>query len=132
MSSTSHPAIEDAQHVTRLFGRWPTFHDSEVLEFTLTRSPVATAVLRLYAFTTTAETQESGFYKRVNECEVTMQFVNIDGLHIDGFNEQNVLAEILITTNSAGFEVLLAGLYGLHASFKCDRIRVTQVIPKCE
>ena len=122
--------IQGSELLTGSFDSWPRFHDSEVLELVLKRDPKPTAILRVTAFRTSSELDDAGFYKKINECVVAIEFEDINELRVEDFNEQNVLAEIFFATTSVGFEVLLAGLYGIHASFKCKNVRVLSVTYK--
>jgi hypothetical protein len=125
MSATD---IKHSAKVTDLFGYWPTFHDSEVLEILLSRQSSPRAMLRIMAFETTREVDEQGFFKRIHECIITLEFEDIHEVMIEGFNEQNVLSSVTIQKEGDDHCVVISGLYGVHASLKCAGITVSDVL----
>lgn len=76
-----------------------------------------------------------GYFILENQTIVTIRFTRIDGSRFEGFNRQNVIASLdvapLDTAAHGGrrFRVEMPSLYGLDASFECERIVVVDSRP---
>lgn len=98
--------IENHELVTRIFGKWPSFHDAEVVWLRLDREGQTLGLL----------------------------FRQVEGLDLGGFNEQNVLFELTITEASGDsgqpqFDVVFWPCYGVSAAFSCRSVSVLSVTP---
>jgi hypothetical protein len=135
--STSVGKIENIDLLTDIFGRFPSFHDSEVVRLTLDRSKenrtCLEATIRL--FETTSAVDDNGYCILKNHVLVDFCFCGIEKLMLGGFNHQNVLWDLYITPhddsegNFSNFEVLFEGIFGVHATFECASVRVDYVKP---
>src|SRR5688572_9083676 len=109
--------------LTDIFGRFPSFHDAEVLKITLNRelrgsfSPSLEAVI--HVFERTSEIGENNKYLLKNHSAVTFRFEQIYQLAVEDFNHQNVLQGLRITDfsksqpESLKFEVFFEGIFGV-------------------
>ena len=109
--------VAGAEKVEELFGGWPRFHDAEVLRIALDREgPTMETVLRAFG--------PAGI------CTVTLVASGVDEVDLNGFNHQNVLADLsLDTLERAGAIRLcvgLEGVFGVRGSFLCDRLSVNR------
>ena len=122
--------IRNGELVTSHFGFWPSFHDAEVMRVELTRGEGDPAlILDLYAFEMLPEVDERGVYKLAKRCVVTLACNGCRGLELDGFNEQNVLAQLTIEPEGELLRVVLHPCYGIWAEFTCERVEVLRVRP---
>jgi hypothetical protein len=122
---------------------WPSFHDAEVLKLVVDRTNVATGeelspVLDLYlrGWVMSSEVTEQGFYKVHGDALFHFQFEGVTNLHIEGFNNQNVLSalnlEVVEDPHNQGRNVLQVELehcYEFEASFTAQRARVVDIVP---
>jgi hypothetical protein len=131
--------IEHSKLLTDVFGRWPSFHDAEVVSIELFRQSkgVSEPNLRakVHVFEMTQEIDDGGFYVLKNHVLVTFLFGGIDESQIAGFNQQNVLWDLAITDISSRqlerlrFEVHFSSSFGVEAEFKCSSIEIEAVAP---
>ena len=132
--------VQGAEKLIELFGRWPSFHDAEVISLVLDRSgdddgfgPSLVATIR--AFDITDEVLPSGFPKLTHECAAVFAFREVVQLQLTGFNSQNVMSGLHIIDirdrqlERQHFEVWFAGVYGLDARFQCRAVEVLSVTP---
>jgi hypothetical protein len=92
--------IEGIEKLTCIFGRWPSFHDAEVValhlwrgdsmtERTHPRFPVLTTEIHLWELTN--EIDARGYYVLRNHTLTTIRFHDVLNLEIKGFSNQNVI-----------------------------------------
>jgi hypothetical protein len=133
--------IVGSEKLTGIFGRWPSFHDAEVIEFHLWRGdikpgdwddsnvfPVITA--KIHIFIESPESQHT---------LATIRFEDVDELKMEGFNHQNASLGLSISLRDRGkFEtgedlppylvVQFQPAFGVSASFCCFRIEVVDAV----
>jgi hypothetical protein len=130
-------SFEGARLLEDVFGRWPSFHDAEVLHASFDRSGEEgpTLVLAIHVFEMTSEVDAGGCYVLKHHTEVTMRFTRINLTRFEGFNEQNVLwsfdVEEIPPSEHDGrrLRVDMPTSYGLVCSFECERAFVIGVKP---
>ena len=89
---------------------------------------------QIHVFEMTSEVVD-GKYVLTKHSLVTFQFLEIDGLALDGFNHQNVLAGLFIKDisdsqpDSPKFDVVMEGIFGVDARFKCRSVKIVSVEP---
>ena len=131
--------ITNAEKLTTIYGSWPTFHDAEVLQITLSRDedlqpqkiywkgPSLTAKIHLFI-----ESPNS------RETIATLRFSEIDNLKLEGFNHQNAILSLDIKespthersrTEYPILRVKIKEAFGLSATFHCHAIEVLDVSP---
>jgi hypothetical protein len=139
----AHRFIKDFERVVAHLGMWPSFHDAEVLKLAVDRTNVATGeelspVLDLYlrGWVMSSEVTKEGFYKVHGDAIFHFQFEGVTNLHIEGFNNQNVLSalnlEVVDDPNNQGQKVLQVELehcYEFETSFTAQRARVVGIVP---
>ncbi|HYX71270.1 MAG TPA: Imm50 family immunity protein [Nitrososphaera sp.] len=131
--------IQDSHLLTDILGRWPSFHDAEVLRIVLDRNGARTFTPYLQAtihiFEMTSQIDERGGYVLKNHVAVTFRFIEIYELQLEDFNQQNVLQGLSILDVSdrqlerIKFEVSFDGIFGVSAKFQCNSISVASVEP---
>ena len=82
--------IESANALTDVFGRWPSFHDGEVLSISLDRDGVSGAEITaaIHVFEPTSEVTDDGFYRLRNHTRVTLSFEGVEEVELAGVAEQ--------------------------------------------
>jgi immunity protein 50 of polymorphic toxin system len=129
--------VENAEALVDIFGRWPSFHDAEVLSIHLDRSGEDGPSLeaRVHVFLMTNEVDARGYYVLTKHTLVTLRFANIILRELCWFNAQNSLSGLGIErvdpTNNEG-RTLGASFdanYGVELDLVCDRITVRSVEP---
>jgi hypothetical protein len=129
--------IENAAAVTRVFGRWPTFHDAEILRIHLDRSRPdgPSMMVDIHAFEMTPEVDVRGFYVLRNHCVVSLRFLRISMLELSDFNHQNVLSGLEIgdadpaSNDGRSVDVVAGTSNGCAFELKCDGVVVERVEP---
>ena len=124
------PEIPGAAEVIAWFGYWPTFHDAEVLSIVLNRSGESHVVA--HAWESTPEIDPSGYFVLAKHAIVTFRMegfprdeFGITRTEIACFNGQNVLSNASVSKTQDGFELALAGIWGVDGSIFCERMSVT-------
>jgi hypothetical protein len=129
--------VENAALLESIFGRWPSFHDAEVLRVVLDRSgdDGPTLEATIHVFEMTSDVDAKGFYVLKNHTEVTLRFTSVGLKRLQWFNHQNVLSSFEISeidsTQHDGrrLHVEMPSSYGLEADFACKRAIVASVRP---
>lgn len=139
----AHKFIEGFERVVAHLGMWPSFHDAEVLKLTVDRTHVATSKelspvldLHLRGWVMTSEVTDQGFYKLRGDAVFHFQFEGITNLHVEGFNNQNVISSLNLVVvddpHAHGRKVVQVELehcYEFEASFTAQRARVLDITP---
>jgi len=130
--------IKDSYLLTDVFGRWPSFHDAEVLRITIDRGeshpygPWLQATIHVFEMTSQIE---QGAYVLKNHVAATFRFIEIYELKLEDFNHQNVLQGLRIQDLSSRqlerirFEVFLDGIFGVSVHLQCNSISIESVEP---
>lgn len=129
--------VENEEALTNIFGRFPSFHDAEVISILLERdgenSPSLEA--KIHVFEMTNEVDVNGHYVLANHTLVTFRFTHISLEYLRWFNHQNVLQVIDIVeikpeeNDGCNFEVRMPSSYGCEASFRCSGVAMVRVEP---
>jgi hypothetical protein len=135
-------SIGNAQRLTSIFGRWPSFHDSEVHRVVLDRSRTAGPSLEvtIHLFEVTPDLTPAGTYVLNHHTLVTIRFDEVVLELLGGFNAQNVLARLELTPiahsqidplefPSSRLQVVMESSYGMTAQFECAAAEITEVRP---
>ncbi len=129
--------VNGAGRLIELLGRWPSFHDAEVVRLSLDREGIDGPSLHLaiHLFEVSAEVGPSGPYVRKNHTLVTFRFVDVAMTDLRGFNQQNVLFNLRFERlNSDEHDgrhlgVTLESSFGLEGSFGCSRCAIADIEP---
>jgi len=119
--------VAGARMVFDRFGRWPTFHDAEVISIQLDRDGPS-LIMETYVFQTTSEKDLRGYFRRANECHITFLFEDVEDVSLTDFNHQNVLAGFRLSRRNDLVEVWIDSLFGLEGHFLCKRMKVVSVV----
>jgi hypothetical protein len=129
--------IENASALTDVFGRWPSFHDAEVVSISLDREGVAgpEIITAIHVFEITSEVTPEGFYGLQHHTRVTFNFEGVEEVELAGFNDQNALFDLIFEDISSRqldwlkWDVRFDSSHGVGASFMCRAIRIDNVVP---
>ena len=129
--------IQNSLDIEKIFGGWPSFHDAEVLRLTLERSGADGPTMEtiIHVFEATKEIDSQGYYITKNHVDVTLTFINVEAIRLEGFNHQNVLMSVEVAESDPiqqegrRWHVRMPSIYGLDAEFNCDSVIVSKVQP---
>jgi hypothetical protein len=131
--------IENSVLLTDIFGRWPSFHDAEVLSITLDRGEARifnpTLRVAVHVYEMTPEIDNRNRYVLKHHVVVTFHFSRVIQISLQDFNHQNVLSHLSIVDLSdrqlehIRFEVTFEGTFGVTANFQCGSIAIESVEP---
>ena len=132
--------ITGSEKLTTIFGKWPSFHDAEVISLKLERwrsknSPQPSLTLVLHTWKLTSEVDAQGYLVLKNSTRVTLSFTEIDEVELAGFNQQNAIFGLQLEWKSQGtnssdvFLVTLNPAFGLSGQFECKGIEVIAATP---
>lgn len=100
-----------AKDLIEWLGSWPTFHDAEILEIQLCRSKSSKIVLHTWRMT--ENTDETGKYVLEKNVIVTLKLGTITDLELQGFSNQNVIADLLIKSAKNEHQITLSPCFGV-------------------
>jgi hypothetical protein len=126
---TEPPNIPGADEFVSWFGRWPSFHDAEVVSLKLERA--GQSQLSIHCFHMTSQVDASGHYATEKHALATFSFVEVTDCELYGFNCQNVLSGLLVQRDGTGHKIALHGCYGLEGwlTGTCLRLTFVEGIP---
>lgn len=136
--------IEGSSKLIDIFGYWPSFHDAEVLDLSLTRGevkpekglyifPILTVTIHLWELT--REVNERGFLKCIKHTLAVLRFRNVDNLALANFNHQNAIFGLTFGIEARGhctngeplppfIAVEFEPAHGCDLKFKCFGVEV--------
>ncbi len=129
--------IADALLLIRVFDRWPSFHDAEVVRIVLDRSGPhgPTLEVQIHVWETTGEVNARGEFVTRRHSLVSMLFSGIELEWLDHFNHQNVLFDLKVSSIDPGkhegcrLKVEMSSSHGVSAKFGCVTASVLGVRP---
>jgi hypothetical protein len=93
------------------FGRWPSFHDAEILSVELNRTGASR--IRIHTWNLTADVDAVSGYKIEKHCVVSFLLEQINALELADFSGQNVIFGLQIQKLETGYRLELSPCYGL-------------------
>lgn len=125
--------IVDSGKVLMRFGKWPDFHDMEIVSVTMNRRGENGPSIEFIVFTWSysGRLTPDGFYEQLNHSLVRFRCERVGQSQFDNFNHQNVLdgLEFFQTEDkNFGVGVRLASIYGLGGELACGLVRVVDVV----
>jgi hypothetical protein len=129
--------IKNKEALIDIFGRWPSFHDAEIISIYLDRDGGAGPFLeaKIHLFEMTDQVEDNGAYVLRHHTLVTFRFAKVVMGEVKWFNHQNVIACMSIDevkpdqNNGCSFNVSIESSYGCEASFECREVMITNVEP---
>jgi hypothetical protein len=127
--------IENSQLVRAFYGKYPSLHDSEIIEIRLNRElghdfSGPKVFLTMFVFDSSVAPNSPG---RKN-AKLTLAFSKVESEEINGFNHQNAISDFhLGKCEYPGPEKIKwnidIGEFGAHVSLKCCSIAVLSIEP---
>jgi Immunity protein 50 len=136
--------VQGSEKLLAIFGRWPSFHDAEVMEIRLSRTPKGDGgkrdrrvelLAKIHTWNMTNDVDSTGYYVLKNHTLVTLRFSGVEELKLEGFNHQNVIFGLTIQpkedsdSGSSRFHVEFDPSFGFDAIFDCSAIEVVDATP---
>ena len=136
--------IAGSEKLSSIFGRWPSFHDAEVLELQIQRGHIDTdakiyefplLTVKIHLWLMTNDVDQKGYYVSTKHTLVTMRFYDVDNFKMEGFNHQNAIFGLRIEqkTRDEGptpyFAVDFEPSFGIDATLTCLRIEIAEAVP---
>jgi Immunity protein 50 len=115
--------IAGAAELSEWFGRWPCFHDAEIVSLELNRA--GESLLKVCKFYAGPEPGHSSNSIDTQNAIVTFGMKEITGMELYDFNHQNVISGLSSEQADDGYKIDLEGCYGLQGHIIAKRIRVS-------
>jgi hypothetical protein len=122
MTGTEIQNVPGAQQLVDWFGRWPSFHDAEVLSIHLNRSGFSS--IRLHTWDMTDQVDPKGFYILRKHVVVSFTLEGLRDIELSRFSVQNVVSELNLIKTNDGFQLDLGPCYGVAGSLTASSIRI--------
>lgn len=148
MSSQLNPTdvVKGYGKLTEIFGRWPSFHDAEVLSMSLERrgrdeweGPIFRVSVHL--FEGVRDNQASKGIKYINHAIVTFRFDTVVDLSVANFNQQNAIMDLIFEAGSPrskdivwpgpAYRVTFEPSFGVSCSFVCSSVQIDSIQKAC-
>lgn len=125
MTKPSVPTVPGAAELAQWFGRWPSFHDAEVLEVTLRRS--GESYIRVSMLNVRVEVGADGqhYTSYDHHAVVTFLLEEVSDLELADFSAQNVIFGLDLLTVSGGYRIALQPCYGLAGYIEAAQVSVS-------
>lgn len=122
----TEPVVLGREKLTNIFGRWPSFHDAEVIELNFWRGdvepdknryifPVLTVKVHLWEMA--SHTDDKGFFLLGHHTLATLRFHHVDNFKMEGFNHQNAIFGLSITKPENVRTLLLKSNFNLPSGY---------------
>lgn len=118
--------IINSNSLVNKFGYWPDFHDFEVLRVEMDRSGPF-IILHIYAFHALKETDDRGYFKKTNECVISLCFQGISDVVLEDFNQQNVLSELTFEDTGGLLKTTISTSFGLCGYIVSKTVEVIKI-----
>jgi Immunity protein 50 len=114
--------VAGCQALIEWFGRWPSFHDGEILSIALNRG--GSSCVRIHTWEVTKEIDAKGHNIQRKHVVVSFFLERLADLELNGFSPQNVISGLAIQRSEAGLQLLLSPCYGIAGTLAAEAIRV--------
>ena len=132
------PSIPGTEEVLSALGWWPSFHDAEVINFSLSRGATADAKeseARLDVQVREYEPRHEGTAQYelvlVKNVIIRFAFAGVQDVQVEDFNFQNVIDALHIQTEATAgkprLRVEVESIYGFGATWLCSSAMVASV-----
>jgi len=120
--------IQNHEAAISFFGRWPSFHDANVLAYEPGPDSIS---LTLHTWLMTDQVDAKGFFILRNHALVSLRFGGIHDVQMDAFRSGNILfgLEISPCPDPALFHVELDSVMDMSGGFSARKGEVVSVIP---
>ena len=127
---TAPAYIAKYQSVIDHFGRWPSFHDANVVDYQAPSSDGGSLEFTLHAWTMTQEVDSKGFFVLKDHALVTLRFEELSDLKMEEFRSGNILFGMVFSqlAGSPAFQVELDSVMDMSGSFTALKGEVISVV----
>jgi hypothetical protein len=108
--------IDGAAELIAWFGRWPSFHDAEVVSIELARS--GPSRVSVHAF----ESAGNSVFRK--HAVVTFVLSGLNVQELAGFNHQNVITGLSLERTTEGYELVFEPCHGVFGVLGAKSIRI--------
>jgi Immunity protein 50 len=115
-------SVAGAQELADWFGKWPSFHDGEILCLHLNRT--GQSLLRVWTWHMTEEVDAAGFYILDKHVVVDFLLTSITTLELFDFSPQNAVFGLLISRVAEAYSIEVDPSYGLGGNIHCSNLSV--------
>jgi hypothetical protein len=115
-------SIPGADAFIAWFGRWPYFHDTEVVRLCLDRS--SPSLLEIHVFNTTSELSANGHYVTEKHAKLRLLLTEVTNCDLTGFNHQNVIDNFDLSQTEDGYQLTLFPIYGVGGSLSAKSVTI--------
>jgi hypothetical protein len=135
MPASPHNNVINLHLLVDRFGRWPSFHDAEVLSLNLNRrAPISPSCeMVIHAWIMTNQVDSRGYFMLEKHTLVTLRLEELIESQFLDFNHQNCLSDLWVVEeifeNEPALRVQFPSNYGLEGSALCRRVVVVSVQP---
>ena len=114
--------IEGEKSVVEWFGKWPSFHDAEIIELHLNRKGLSR--IKIHTWNMTDKVDEKNHYIAEKHAVIEFSLVNVIDMDLLHFNEQNVIFSLNLEKSELGYKLNLEPCYGLCGFLEAKDIKV--------
>jgi hypothetical protein len=124
MTEIPTDAIPGATDLVAWFGRFPRFHDANVVDFQIRADGFGH--LKAKAFKMTDKVDEKGYFILEKHCTVTLFFDEITFVNLTGFQPGGaIISDVNIKTESDEFDIAVESSYGFQGSLRSRKLRIS-------
>ena len=125
--------VKGMEKLAAVFGKWPSFHDAEVLSLRCEQDAQGASVYAVFhVFEMTREVDPTGYFKLKNHSRVTLCFIDCEDVRIENFRRQNVLLALEIERREGEqrpYRVAFEPSCGVETRLECRHIEVVDIQP---
>jgi len=114
--------IPGADEVAEWFGKWPAFHDAEISKLQLHQDAVIT--FTVYAWNTTSEVDEKGYYRNEKYANVDFRLEGVSAINLAELTETGILFELSIKQTDKQLMLVMDSSYGINGTITFARCNV--------
>lgn len=134
---TIYEDIAGGRELLAFFGATPSFHDAEIVGLALNRA--GESILQVHGWTVSDRLNPDGSFVLDKQAVVSFIFTGITDLSLEGFSQQNVIAELVLqkardrgrsdflrhSDSPEDIEVELHPCYGLEGFIRATNVRLS-------
>lgn len=117
--------------VVNLYGRWPSFHDAQVLDYDAPALEGYSLAFTVHTWQMTDKVDAKGYFVLEKHALVSFRFDAIFDVQMAAFDSGNILfgLEFFPSTDDSSFRVVLDSVMDKSGSFSARKGEVVSVIP---
>ena len=112
--------LSGQQDIIDWFGRFPQFHDAELLRIEL--SSVRNSTMLIHAWTMTEVVNDEGFCVTDRHALVTINLSEISAIRLGDFHQPGIIANLEISALQSQMQISWTSSYGVHGHIVAGQI----------